>query len=450
MGVFQLESKGMKKSTLQIGVSSFDDIIALISLFRPGPMDFIANYGRRKQGKEKVYYPNKDIENILSNTYGIIVYQEQIMEIVQKVAKFSLGEADLFRRAISKKNSEKLKSLEDSFMKGAIKNNYDKNTAKKIFDMIYKFANYGFNKAHALSYAILSSQMAYLKYYYPKEFYASILENTSANSDSKVIDIIQELKSLNVKIVSPNINLSEEIFSSNENGLVFSLTSIKGISYDIAKKIIDIRNEGGLFKSFEDFIVRISKANINLSERNIISLIDAGCFDLFNDNRKELRANLTPILEYAKIIQNINLEIFNDTSFIPKPSYISVAKDKEFELQNEFIALGLLLSGTILDKDKIKDLYYTNISDISVDTKNYIVGKIISIKKLSTRKDKKPMAFIKIMDDTGVIDVTIFPTLYKDVNRILKENNSVKIKGRIEKIENSDEYSILASEIDYL
>ena len=449
MGVFQLESKGMRRSIAQIKLSSFDDLVAVLALFRPGPMEFIPNYGRRKAGKEKINYASKAMEEILSSTYGIIIYQEQIMEICTKVANFSMGEADLFRRAISKKDSNKLKALEDSFIAGAVKNKYDKYTAKKIFDLIYKFANYGFNKAHAFSYAILAGQMAYLKYYYGKEFYACVLENSSANDDTKFSDVIAELKSLNIKVISPNVNISEPYFISNKDGLVFSLTSIKGISYDVASKITKERKEHGDFTSFNDFLLRMHKNGSNISDKQVISLIHGGCFDLFNENRKELEANLLPLMEYTKLISGIDENLFNDTSFIPLPEHINVTRDRQFELENEFDVLGIIISGSIFEglEDKLNEVKHVPINDINEHTTDYVIGKVLNVKKITTRKDKKPMAFIKIYDDNDTLEVTIFPKLYVDVANLIKVNSTIMVKGKIEKSENENEYSMIADEV---
>lgn len=452
MGVFQLESAGMRKSIKQVGVDCFSDVIALISLFRPGPMKFIPNYGRRKAGKEKINYASNDLKEILSSTYGIIIYQEQIMQIAQKIASFSLGEADLFRRAISKKDQKKMLELENKFITGALKNHYSKETAKRIFDLIDRFANYGFNKAHALSYAVLASQMSYLKYYYPKEFYASILENSSAHDETKLADIIYELKSLKVNLIGPNINLSEERFISNNDGLIFSLTSIKGISQDVSLKILKERNKNGLYKSFEDFIIRETKEGVNLSEKQLQSLIDGGCFDLFNSNRKELRTNLIPLMNYAKLLSEVNLELFNDTSFIPKPNFITVTKDIEFDLTNEYEALGIIISGSLLEgkKDILSKYKTTLIKDIDIGTSTYVAGKIINIKKITTKKDKKPMAFIKIIDDTGQLEVTIFNKLYSEIATNLKGNKTILVKGKISKEDDELDFSMVADELLFI
>jgi DNA polymerase-3 subunit alpha len=447
MGVFQLESVGMKKAIETIKIESFEDVVALLALYRPGPMANIPNYARRKAGIEKIDYFSPILKEILSPTYGIIVYQEQIMQIVRSVAGFSYGEADLFRRAISKKDSAKLASLKTKFLDGAHNNNFSPVEAEKIFGLIYRFADYGFNRSHSLSYAVLAMQMAYLKAHYSAEFYAAILENSSGTNDSKFNETIAEMRSLNIEIVGPNINESHQIYYVKDAKLVFSLSSIKGIPYPLADSIVKERVDNGPYKSFNDFLIRNVKNNISNSQ--IMSLIDAGSFDLLDPSRASLRASTAQSLEYAQMVYNSSGSLFeNDLSFIPLPHYIVVKDDKFDNLNREYQVLGIMISGTPLSlfSSEINKINHISIIE-ALERKDTItiICIVQTIKILTTRKNHETMAFISAYDDSGQIEITIFPELYSKTYKLLKENNVIKVEGRIDFKRNN---TLIANQIE--
>lgn len=257
MGIFQLESSGMKNAIKTLKPSSFSDVAALLALFRPGPMKEIPAYARRKQNKEQVPEMPKDISSILEETYGIIVYQEQVSEIAVAMAKMTSSEADNFRRAISKKNTSLFTSMHEAFINGCLNNGYSEKEAETYFSKISSFASYGFNKSHAVGYALLSCQMAYLKAYYPLEFYMAILENSASTSDTKFNEYVAEMKKQNIKILPPNINEAQVSFTIGEDSILLPFTCIKEINALTASKIVEEREKNGLFKDIFDFAKRM-------------------------------------------------------------------------------------------------------------------------------------------------------------------------------------------------
>src|SRR5574344_1206969 len=263
MGLFQLESPGMKRAISELKPTTFEDVAALLALFRPGPMENIPTYSRRKNYGEKITYLSPEMEPILRSTYGVIVYQEQIMQIVRAMAGFSYGQADLFRRAISHKQADKLAALKDQFIAGCLQNGKDKNVAEKVYALIFKFADYGFNKSHAVSYAVLTCQMAYLKKHFPKEFYCAILDSYSP-SDRKFKDTMSEIKAIHLNLTVPDVNHSAFGFTVDGKALRFPLSGIKGLQSALIHALLDERHLNGPFKSLFDFASRMKKDGLNL------------------------------------------------------------------------------------------------------------------------------------------------------------------------------------------
>lgn len=431
VGVFQLESSGMKRAISEIKIDSFEDVMALLALYRPGPMASIPSYAKRKEGIEKVTYFSKTVESILRPTYGIIVYQEQISQIVRTMAGFTYGEADLFRRAISKKDSAKLSSLKNTFIEGSCKNGFSRSEAEKVFALIYKFADYGFNKSHSLCYAILSSQMAFLKAHYPCEFYASILENSSGNNDVKFNEIISEMKSLNVRLLPPDINKSMSEYSVTEDNLLFSLSSIKGFPKAMADNIIQERKDGP-FASFSDFVIRMKKYDI--SSPQVISLIDAGSFDSFDQSRASLRGYLPAMMNYADLFFGIeNSLLSQNDSFMKLPTFTRLEDDKLENLNREYEVLGIMLSGTPLNESSYENNRAKRIKDLSINgSKERFIGIVRSIKKINTKKSS-PMAFLSVYDEMDELEIIVFPNLYSEVHGLLMINSILVFEGYIDK-----------------
>ena len=436
MGLFQLESAGMRNAIKTLKINSFEDIVQLLALYRPGPMDSINEFAKRKNSGIKPKYLSPVLEEILSSTYGTIVYQEQIMQIAAKMAGFSLGEADSFRRAVSKKDSKKLESLRSSFVKGAMKKGYKEDEATNVFNLIDKFANYGFNRSHSLVYAIFTCRMAYLKAHYPKEFYASILSNASTTEFNNTIS---EMKALKIKVKCPDINKSGYGFRLEGDNILFPITSIRGVSGVTAQNILQERQYGD-FKDLFDFVIRMKKHRF--SDAQLMSIIDAGAFDSIEPSRASLRLNIPNALSYANALLDDQGLVSIDPNFLPKPAIIKTEDDLLDNLNRELNALGLMVSGSPLDayKLKIKALKAISIDQINTSVGDVkVVGIIKNIKKITTKK-KQQMAYVTIYDDTSELELTVFPEAYAKSVTSIKKNNIVVVDGYYRSFK--DEFSV--------
>nr|MCR5693125.1 DNA polymerase III subunit alpha [Bacilli bacterium] len=376
MGLFQLESAGMKKAIRAVQPSSFNDVAALLALFRPGPMDSIQTYARRKHGQERVQYLSPELEPILKETYGIIVYQEQIMRIVRTMAGFSYGQADTFRRAISKKDMAKLEAQKGMFIKGCLSNGKSQALSEKVFDLIFRFANYGFNKAHAFSYAVITCQMAYLKKHYPREFYCAILASQDP-ATTKFKDTLSEVKALGLHLAVPDINRSEESFVIEDRAIRFPLGSIKGLGGQITAAILDERRANGPYEDIFDFAARNKKNGLNLT--TLVKLIDAGALDTLCPSRASLRASSSAAMSYSEMMfgedgQQVLLDLG-----VPKPEIEKREDDLKTNLAAEYEALGIMVSGSRLSfiEDKLKAAKACSLSEISGKTGSFLTAGII-------------------------------------------------------------------------
>lgn len=425
MGLFQLESAGMRNAIKTLKIKTFEDVVALLALYRPGPMDSIKDFAKKKNSGIKPTYLSPALEEILAPTYGVIVYQEQIMQIASKMAGFSLGEADSFRRAVSKKDSKKLESLRNSFVSGAIKNGYKQKEATDVFNLIDKFANYGFNRSHSVVYSIFSCRMAYLKAHYPEEFYASILSNASTTEFNNTI---AEMKALKIKAICPDINKSDVRFKLDGKSILFPLTSVKGISGVTVTNILQER-QAGPFVDLFDFVIRMSK--YRFSDVQLMNLIDAGAFDSLESSRASLRLNIPNALSYAGALLDDKGLLAIDPTFLPKPTIQKINDDYLENLNREFNALGLMVSGSPLDAYKseisnLKAIKLDQISQSSGDIKTVAIIK--NIKKVTT-KTKQQMAFVTVYDDTCELELTVFADAFVKSFSSLKKNNIVVIEG---------------------
>ncbi len=331
-GIFQLESPGMKNLLIKMQCDCLDDVIAAIALFRPGAMANIPSYIARKKGQEAITYPLECLKPILESTYGIIIYQEQVMQVARKVAGFSLAKADILRKAMSKKTASLMASMKTDFTNGGIANGFSEEETVKIFNLIEKFANYGFNKSHSVAYGYVAYWLAYLKANYPLEFFSALLSNEQG-SDSSKINCIQEGKKYGVKLLPPSINYSIDRFKVEDGNIRFSLLAIKNVGYAGYKAIIEERKKG-LFKDIFDFISRMETSKLN--SKMIDSLIMAGAFDEFKLNRSTIKENLHKIIEYAKLKNSIGIE---------EPPILTIVKDNRIKvLEEEKLVLGVYLS----------------------------------------------------------------------------------------------------------
>lgn len=428
MGLFQLESAGMKRAAKTLEPTCFDDVVALISLFRPGPMDSIPSYGRRKKGLEKATYLSEKVKEVLGPTYGILVYQEQINSIAKVMAGFSLSEADLFRRGVSKKDAKVLKELKGKFITGSIANGYTEAQATDMYNRIYKFANYGFNKSHAVGYAILGCQMAYLKAKFPLEFYASILQTNASTNDTKFGEIVSEMKSLGIEVSLPNVNTSEAFFSIKDNKLIYPLSEIRGVPSTLVESILIERNRGE-YKDFFDFALRVFP--YKLSDKQLEALINSGALDSFPGTRTMKRRSIFRALQYAELNYNGNGQMMLDSNFIKVPSLVEGEDNPIENLNLEYDFIGIMLSDNPLTYKK--DILEANgalpIAEVIDSTSNVTFGGMIKSKKVINTKKGTPMAFVKIFDDTGEIEVTMFSELYSNNMKFIETNKLVLVRG---------------------
>ena len=420
-GIFQFESAGMKSFLKQLKVTSFNDIVAAIALFRPGPMDNIPHYINRKQGKEKIDYIHKDLESILKPTYGIMIYQEQIMKVAQKIANYSLGEADILRRAMSKKKLEILEKEKTKFISQSIENGYDEKTANDVYELILKFANYGFNKSHSVAYSVISYQMAYLKAHYTKYFIANLLNNV-IGSEIKTKDYMLEAKLNKISILEPDINISSNKYTTSKDGIICPLSIIKNIGVMVSTEIIKER-ENGPFTSFLDFVKRTYSKTVN--KKVVESLINAGCFKNFEHNRNTLINNLDLAINYAELVQDL------DESLVDKPEFeIYEEFSDEQIMRKEYQSYGFYLS--IHPLDKYNEDSSIKINDLSkYINKNITINLIFDSKKEIETKKKDKMALYKCSDEYNSIDLTLFPNIYEQYKDI-EENTIIKVSGKVD------------------
>lgn len=424
MGLFQLESSGMKNAISQLKPSCFNDVVALLALFRPGPMASIPTYAKRKEGKQKITYISDDLKDILKETYGIIVYQEQVIQIATKMASFTLAEADNFRTAMSKKKLDEMEKMKTSFIQGSIKNGYSNKTANDVYEHILKFAHYGFNKSHSVGYATIACQMAYLKANYPLEFYASILRMGASSSDSKFNDYAQEMKYRNIRLYPPSINESSLVFTIKEGGLLLPLTMIKGVPNQVMTNIVKERNKNGIYKDFIDFIVRLKAYGI--TQLQIQKIIVSGAFDEFSTYRNTL-INYTPsALQYADIVTDKNGQLLLNIDFAERPLIKEEIDDPIEKLELEYDSIGIMLSNNPLSykKDLIKSIGAISLNEVKNSSVSLTVGIIRSVKTIMNKKGQE-MAFVKLFDQMDELEVTIFQDTYKQCYEVLKKNNIV-------------------------
>lgn len=425
-GIFQFETPLLRNIIKKIEPTCFQDLVAGIALGRPGTIDEVDTYVLRKKGKEKVDYIDKTLEGILKETYGIIIYQEQIMAILRVVAGYTLAEADLIRRAISKKKENIINEEKEKFINKSLKRGYKLDVVLKIYDLIVKFANYGFNKSHSVAYAYIAYQMAYLKFKYPEYF---IIEMINGKDSDKIRDSISFLKSKGFRIIKPDINLSKNGFYVRNKDVMMPFIQVKGINEDVANKIIEVRDIG--FKDIFDFAY---KTRDFINEDIFKKLVKAGLFDTFMINRHTLIENMESIMNYANLSDG--------TDIIKKPVLIEVNEYDEVDLRNdELEAYGMLISNHPSSK-------YKNVVKLCEIEKNLFknVKCIVLVDKIRSIKTKKneDMAFMLCSDETKSGDFTVFPNKYEIINNI-HEGDLVEIMGSVSK--RFDKVSIIVNNI---
>jgi len=451
--IFQLESEGMKRYLKELKPTEFEDIIAMVALYRPGPMQFIPDYIERKHGKQKIEYILPQLEPILKNTQGIMVYQEQLMKLAQVVAGFTLGEADVLRKAVGKKIKELLDTQEKKFIDGCVKQGASQKIAEELWQWILPFAAYGFNKSHSTAYATIAYQTAYLKAHYPVEFMASVLTSEKADVE-RIALLIEECKKMDIEVLPPNINESLKNFTvvPNQKKIRFGLLAIKNVGENIIEAVVSERKKAGEFKSIGDFINRVQSKDLN--KKSMEALIKSGAFDAFAE-RNQLLQNLERLLEIARENQknksNGQIGLFSSAPKIINPEIrlepATPAKVLE-KLAWEKELLGLYVSSHPLNGFKklfeSKCFAISKIDKSMVNKKVILGGLINNVKKIIT-KNGKPMLFIKFEDLTARTEIVVFPNLLDRNPSALQENKVVFFAGRVD--DRNGEIKIVADDV---
>ena len=414
-GLFQLESTGMREAIKQMKPNKFDDIIALVALYRPGPMSNIKIYNDCKNKIREPEYIHPTLEKILKPTYGIIIYQEQVMQIAQTLAGFTAGEADILRRAMGKKKRAELERQKERFVSGAIKNNIKKDLANYIFTKIEPFAEYGFNKSHAAAYALIAFQTAYLKTYYKEDFIASTM-STELTNTGKLREFVEELKRLKVEVIRPNVNLCQADFKAEKNRIYYGLGAIKSVGFEAIANVVSERETNGKFNSISDFINRINPKDINKLQME--GLVKSGSFDELDNNRKKLLNSIPKMIQLNKI--NYEEKISKQTSMFKEKDELynneikfdstSTWNKKEL-LSEEFKSLGFYISDHPLNeyKDIFTQLKIRSYKDFIIDSnpEGIVAGTIMSIQEKKSAKGT-PFAVVKFSDNEGEFELFIF------------------------------------------
>ena len=421
LGLFQIESEGMQKVGADMRPDCFEDIIAMISLYRPGPMDLIPDFIKRKHGLEPITYIFPELQPILEPTYGVIVYQEQVMQIVQTIGGFSLGGADLVRRAMGKKIKEEMDRLKGKFIEGAQAQGLDGKKADELFELILHFASYGFNKSHAAAYTYVTFQTAYLKTYYPAEFMAALITSEETNAD-KISRYIDECKRLDIAILPPSVNKSAKEFSvvseGGKDAIIYGLGAIKGVGGAAIENILEEQAKGE-FKDIDDFVSRVD--NFKVNKKVFESLIKSGSFDSFGLTRKMMLNNLDNIVEACKnaatIKKNAAESLFGDDESMATVKTSLVRDDSELELKTklkfELESVGIYLSGHPLDeyREQISKIKYTlsdKFDELPENGEMLLVGKIEDLTTRISKKNGKKMGTIEMLDFHGTVEIAVF------------------------------------------
>ncbi len=452
IGVFQLESRGMRELLQKMQPERFEDLIALVALFRPGPLGsgMVDDFIKRKKGLIPIEYDLPELKDILDETYGVILYQEQVMKIANVIAGFTMGQADVLRKAMGKKIEELMIELKSDFIKGASSKGIPEEKAESLFNLMAAFGKYGFNKSHSAAYAYLSYITAYLRVHYPLEFFAANLSNEMGDTN-KILKFLNECKAIGIEIKGPDINESERFFTITENSIRFGLEAVKGVGGSALESIIKERQKGR-FKSLEDFLTRVDTKKVN--KKVVESLIKAGAFD-------SLYPNYSPHESRAKAMNEMNS---NKGKTISKGLFHIEEKieawDKEKLLSEEKNALGFYLSGhpienlrpllkkkKILSIGEIVDIWDEELSEEKEDAREVSIAGIVE-RVNSKAKDKGVIGYVTIGDETGILEVVIYPELFKKFREILRENNLVIIKGVLSK--NGESAKFFAREIEQI
>jgi DNA polymerase-3 subunit alpha len=456
-GVFQLESPGMKELLVRMKPECFEDIMALVALYRPGPLDsgMVDEFVQRKHGKKKVEYLLPGLEPILKDTYGVIVYQEQVMQMAVALANYTMAEADDLRKAMGKKIQELMAKHRERFISGAGQNNVDQGKATQLFDLMEKFGRYGFNKAHSACYGLIAYQTAYLKAHYPIEFLASLLTSEMGDSD-KVVKFISECRAHGVPVLPPDVNVGGKEFTVRDGKIIFGLMAVKNVGEGAVDSILAARKKGP-FKTIFDFTERVDLRKVN--KRVVENLIHCGAFDSIRSSRARLAAGVEMALEYGQRMQKEKNDpqrgLFDSVAAqipVHHPKLPDVPEwDSTLKLANEKDALGFFITGHPLDKYRDVMERFTNADTATVREMNgrqdaRLGGMVRGVKQIQSKSG--PMAFANVEDFLGSVEVTVFPSVYPKFSSLLTVDTPVLVLGKVEAEENKAK--ILAEDIIHM
>ncbi|WP_257982881.1 DNA polymerase III subunit alpha [Lysinibacillus fusiformis] len=437
LGIFQLESDGMKQALRDIHPTNFLDIVAINALYRPGPMDFIAVYARRKAGKEMVTMPHPVLEPILQETFGVIVYQEQIIKIASVLAGFTMGQADLLRRAVSKKDRQVLEEQRAAFIQGALQQGFDQQVAEEVYELIVRFADYGFPKSHAVAYSVISYQMAYLKAHFPRSFYAALLSNATGNVD-KIQQLVHEAKDKGIPFYPPSLKNSTKYFTVENEGIRYSLSGIKGVPHTLIEKVNTLRQTSPeVLNNMFDLAVALSAQHFKAKVME--ALIYAGALDYLEKDRAVLLMTVDAALKHAELLrptEDIDLASAMTLSF-GKPKYMQAEEMSQKEkLVHEKESLGFYISTHPVAQER---LHWHDVNSTCRELKqlrdgSYVkmIGMIEEVKKIRTKKGEQ-MAFVQLQDEYGAVSITLFPQVFQLVQDLLLEDEMLVIDGVLER-----------------
>ncbi|MCI9312086.1 MAG: DNA polymerase III subunit alpha [Erysipelotrichaceae bacterium] len=428
IGIFQLESEGIKQLIRQLQPREFEDIVAIVALYRPGPMENIPEYLKRRQRPEQADMIHPSLKPILQHTYGIMIYQEQIMQVAQTMADFSLAKADNLRKAISKKHSNELKQLEQEFVDGALRRGYEKDLAKRVYGLIMKFANYGFNRSHSVAYALVAYQMAYLKANWPLYFFCSLL-NSVIGSESKSSEYIFEAKKRGIQVLLPSVNHSEHRYVIEGNALRFPLTGIKNIGSAVCATLVAERKAKGEYQDYFDFIARMVSKKIN--KKTVETLIYAGALDDFKLNRATLIASLDDAYQYGDLVKiEDENQIMIDFDLVSRPALRQRSEQGALRAAKEREVIGFYLSKHPIQT--LRDAYTPPLPPlISLANHRGFVTFLCVLERTREHRTKnhEQMLFGSASDDSGRLDLVIFPKVYTQYRDLLIKGNYLRIEG---------------------
>lgn len=423
-GIFQFESPGIRRVLRKLQPNSFEDIVAVNALYRPGPMKQIDTFIRRKNGEEPIKYPHNDLKEILDVTYGVMVYQEQVMQVASIMAGYTLNEADILRRAISKKSHEEIEKGRQQFVQGSIENNYSKETALEVYGYIERFADYGFNRSHAVAYSKVAYQLAYVKANYPASFFAAIMK---ASNKDKIKTYKTESKQYGVEVLAPDINKSLTSFIIEEGKVRFGLEMIKGLPRDFVREVIKERINNGDYVNLVNFLNRIDEKW--LKEELIFPLINSGAFDSFEETRSSLSHSLPSVMESIKMSHG-NVELFDIFAPVIEPK--TEFSDEE-KMKQEYEATGFYFTSEPGEKynELRKDSKIKYLTDISKGTYVRLLVTVENIKSIQTKKGQ-PMSFVDVVDSTGKGNLTLFPNIHRRYIQKFDQGDTILIDGKVE------------------